>query len=167
MELKRQDLLLNAVKTLRSSKRNKTNFVLHFFGSGPLENELKEAASELQPGSIEFHGEVSDVDAIYDSIDVLVVSSESEGLSMVIIEAMARGVPAIATDVGGNSTLVIDNETGILVPFGRASDISKAMERLIDSPDLIKSFGIKAKQLIESGYSIEKTCKKYMECYVS
>lgn len=164
--LKRQDIFLEAAKLLKESP-SKPDFSVHFFGAGPEQAALEKMVQDLELQNVKFHGEVKDVDAIYSNIDVLVVSSESEGLSMVIIEAMAREIPTIATDVGGNPTLVTSGETGVLIPFGSAKVLFEAMEMFVKDPNLILSLGSNAKSHVQANYSLEKTCEQYISCYQS
>lgn len=165
--LKGQPILLDALAGLTQELGSTAadRFSLSFFGAGPMEQKLREQASRMPPGLVEFCGEVPDVDAIYEQIDVLVVASRSEGLSMVIMEAMARGKPAIATDVGGSSTLVKTDKTGILVPYGNTQALQEAIRKLIDDVDLVKEYGLAARELIKAGFSLESAHRSYLECY--
>lgn len=140
-------------------------FELKFFGSGPLEGQLREQAEGLSLDNIAFCGEEPDIEKIYEQIDVIVVSSESEGLSMVIMEGMARGRPAIATDVGGNSTLVKQKETGLLVPYKEPEKLAQAMQQFINKPDLVERYGSNARKLIEQEYSLQNAHRAYLACY--
>ncbi|PCJ27276.1 MAG: hypothetical protein COA96_03575 [SAR86 cluster bacterium] len=165
--LKGQSILLDAtVKTLQSIKgSDEHKFVVNFFGSGPLETLLKEQSKTIGKDVITFFGEKSDLDEIYECIDVLVVASSSEGLSMVIIEAMARGIPVIATEVGGNPSLVYDGITGILIPYGCSKSMAEAMTKLIYHIDYIEKYGLAAQELIRSKFTLQQTHLAYLECY--
>lgn len=165
--LKGQVNLLAAISQLEAQfgEASRDEFVLKFFGAGPLEAELRQQAEAIGVGLIEFCGEVQDLDKIYSEIDVIVVASESEGLSMVIIEAMARGIPAIGTDVGGNPTLIHDGKTGLLVPYGDVDALCRAMRTVLDDVSAIRAYGIEAKNLISQSFSLMNTHKQYIECY--
>lgn len=165
VKLKGQAILLEAVALLHQRKGREHPFVLKFFGTGPMEPALKEQSASMTQGLVEFHGEVTDQNAIYAGLDVLVVASESEGLSMVIIEAMARGIPVVATDVGGNPTLVKPDLTGILVAYGDARALADAMEALLTNRELIAELGGKAQQMIANDFSLQKTHEAYLTCY--
>src|SRR4029077_9155922 len=94
-----------------------TEFLL--VGDGPLRSKLQVMAGDLGIAErVHFAGERHDIPAMLSSMDVSVLISSSESLSNVILESMAAGVPVVATDVGGNSELVTDGETGVLVPPG-------------------------------------------------
>src|SRR5690606_23459137 len=99
VQLKGQHFLLRAFKEIdRKLAPLNHPYELHFFGSGPEERSLKAAAEASESNSsIYFHGTVIDREKIYSRIDVLIVSSVTEGLSLVIMEAMARGICVIAT----------------------------------------------------------------------
>jgi L-malate glycosyltransferase len=165
--LKGQRHVLQAVAGLQRKygDNTKDQFELHFYGAGPLQEELKTRAAEIPGAAIVFHGEVSDVSSIYNNLDVLIVASETEGLSMVIIEAMAHGIPVIATRVGGNPTLVFQNKSGILVEYGDIEDMQNAITTFLQNPDLIHTYGIAAREYIASMFSLEKTHQAYLLQY--
>jgi glycosyltransferase involved in cell wall biosynthesis len=140
-------------------------FELHFYGSGPLEEELRNRAAEITDAGIFFHGEVSDISSIYNNLDVLIVASETEGLSMVIIEAMAHGIPVIATRVGGNPTLVEHNKSGILVEYADIEGMRKAIDTFLQNPDLIQTYGKAGREYVSSTFSLEKTHQAYLAQY--
>ena len=165
--LKGQRNLLESVAGLCAKYADKTSelFELHFYGAGPLEEELKSRAAAIPGATILFHGEVSDISSIYNNLDVLIVASETEGLSMVIIEAMAHGIPVIATRVGGNPTLVFHNKSGILVEYGDIDDIQNAISTFLKDQDLIHTYGIAAREYIASAFSLERTHQAYLSLY--
>lgn len=167
VRLKGQLNLLAAISQLEAcyGEKSTQEFVLKFFGTGPMETDLRQQAATIGTGLVEFCGEVQDLEAIYSDIDVIVVASESEGLSMVIIEAMARGIPAIGTDVGGNSTLIHEGTTGLLVPYGSVDALAKAMMKLLENNQLIKDYGVAAKRLISDQFSLLDTHTAYMQSY--
>jgi glycosyltransferase involved in cell wall biosynthesis len=167
VELKGQRYLIEAVPILKKILGDESDeeFELHFFGSGPSEGQLVDQARGLPKNCATFHGQQSDLERVYGSIDVLVVTSESEGLSMVIIEAMARGIPTIATQVGGNPSLVLPDRTGILVPYADPQALAEAMHRFLQERHLLASFGEAARQLVSESFSIEKTYQSYFELY--
>ncbi len=84
---------------------------------------------------------------------------------MVIIEAMARGIPVIATAVGGNPTLVKDGVTGILVPYGDIAAMKNAIRQFIDKPELVQLYGEGARKLVSEQYSLVNTHRKFLERY--
>ena len=99
----------------------------------------------------------------YQNADIYLSTSLFEGLSNSIMEAMEFSLPVVATNVGDNRYLVIDGETGFLVPTQDPDSIATALETLINSAELRKDFGVKGyKQLVEN-FSEEKFIVKYLE----
>src|SRR5262249_54577920 len=132
VELKGQAILIEAMRRLRSTVSRE----LHLFGDGPDRAQLEELARQVDGDGVRLPGRVMDREAIYRELDILVVASSTEGLSLAIMEAMAREIAIIATDVGGNSRLVIDGHTGLLVPYGDAAALARGLDRLLDSAEL-------------------------------
>jgi glycosyltransferase involved in cell wall biosynthesis len=83
----------------------------------------------------------------------------------VILEAMARGIPVIATAVGGNVCLVQPDISGYLVHYGDSASMMDALMRFIDNPEIIVDLGRRAKKLVTDHYSIERTHQAYLKCY--
>lgn len=97
----------------------------------------------------ELLGRVPDVAAFYQAIDIFVIASvDSEGLPTTILEAMASGLPVVATDVGGAREAITDGETGLLVAPQQSSAIASAIRRLIDHPELGRHLGMVAKNRV-------------------
>lgn len=168
VELKGQDNLLKAISLLASQGLPmRGNYSLHFYGNGPQEQQLRETAAGIDAENIVFHGMESDINKIYQEIDVLVVASRSEGLSMVIIEAMARGKPAIATRVGGNPSLVLPDVTGVLVEFGDVQGMAAALKAMILDPAQIERLGNGARAFISQNYSLTRTHQGFLACYTT
>src|SRR5258707_10104500 len=86
-------------------------------------------------GRVYFHGNIQDVAALLGRASLFVLPSLTEGISLTLLEAMARGLPVIATRVGGNPEVVTDGETGLLVSTGTPAELAAAMVRLIRRPD--------------------------------
>lgn len=162
--LKNQLGLLKAVRLL--SKKSQDNIELHFFGDGECLADLKSFKDKhLAHVEVSFHGMVNDREQIYSNFDVLVVTSETEGLSMVIIEAMANYIPVIATNVGGNSKLVINNQTGWLFEFADDKKLASILLHIMDNKQLITDSGDLAFNYISETFSIKTAAKKYAQLY--
>lgn len=111
-------------------------------GKGPLRAELEaEAARGPAAGRIAFAGLVLDAPALLAALDGLVFSSAWEGLPMVLLEAMAMGLPVASTDVGAVSSALRDGETGLLVPPGDPGALAEAMLRIAGDPALRERMG--------------------------
>lgn len=168
--LKGQSFLLDTVRdmieNLAGKGSERTNLEVHFYGTGPMEAELRRKAAAIPDSvAVHFHGIELDHERIYDNIDVLVICSNSEGLSLVIMEAMARSVPVIATNVGGNSTLVDNNITGILFDAGDGEALTAAMERVIKDSSLVEAMGRASRAKIVDQFSLERTQAAYSILY--
>ncbi|MGA2002242.1 MAG: glycosyltransferase [Terriglobales bacterium] len=138
-------------------------------GDGPMRAEIEQQASALGLSSrVVFLGDRRDIPAILASTDVAVLTSVSEGLSNVIIEAFAANLPVVAYDVGGNSELV-DNagQRGALIPAGNESEFAKAVIRLLSDPNLRAHQGSVARQFAEQNFSLARVLGQYEDLYVS
>jgi len=146
-------------------RRHKPGAEFLLVGDGPLRPELeKQAASLGLERSVTFCGERRDIAAVLASIDVAVLTSDSESLSNAILEAMASGRPVVAYDVGGNAEL-INNERGILVPAGDETQFAAAVLRLMTDIDLRTMLGIKARQFADENFGLEQVRKQYEKLY--
>ncbi|MFN3326199.1 MAG: glycosyltransferase [Bryobacteraceae bacterium] len=102
-------------------------------GSGPQEAELRQLATQ-SAARIRFLGQRSDLPALLHEADAFVLSSVVEGLPMVLLEAAASGLPCVTTGAGGASEVVLDGETGFVVPPGDAAALAAAMTRIMEMP---------------------------------
>ena len=142
---KGQQLLLTAFNIL--SKTNQ-NIKLVFLGSAPpnqeifeidLKNKIKEYNLEEKVIVIPFQ---KDITRFWNSIDIAVVpSTEPEPFGMVVIEAMLAKKPVVASNHGGPTEIVIDNETGFLFESNNEILLANAIQKLVDNPNLRNSFG--------------------------
>jgi glycosyltransferase involved in cell wall biosynthesis len=156
-------VLLQAVKILveRGSRLQLT-----IVGGGPEEGRLKEFALRCGLGSSTvFHGETDEVDKILVATDAFILPSLSEGLSSALLEAMACGLPVVATAVGGTRDILTDHENGLLVPPGDADKMAGAIGEIIHTPELATQLGRKARETVEREFSLEAVISRYTEVY--
>lgn len=140
--------------------------VLLIAGEGPLDGELRTLASNAG-GNVRFLGLRDDVADLMCASDGFVLSSVVEGLPMVLIEAAASGLPAVATDVGGVREAVIDGQTGIVVPAGEPATLSSAMTRLMAmSADERKRMGDAACEHATACFSLDAVVSKWEQLYL-
>jgi glycosyltransferase involved in cell wall biosynthesis len=116
-------------------------------------------------GRVSLLGARDDVDAVYRGLDLYVHSSNSEGLSNAVLEAMAHGLPVVATSVGGVGEAVEDGVTGYLSPPGDAEALCLAIERLIDNPKKRRNFGREARDRAERKFSLAAMVDAYSRFY--
>jgi glycosyltransferase involved in cell wall biosynthesis len=142
-----------------------TEFVLA--GDGPLREEIEREARDLGLAkSVLFLGDRRDIAAVHASIDVAVLTSDSESLSNVILEAMAAGLPVVAYHGGGNPEL-IDEQRGLLVAAGNESEFAAGVLRLLNQPPLREQMGRNARQFVEETFGLERVRNRYQELYAT
>ena len=135
-------------------------------GEGPLRNEslaILEAA-----GLAEFTwlpGERNDIPDIMRGLDCFVLPSLGEGISNTILEAMASGLPIIATAVGGNPELVLERHTGHLVPAADPAALARAIVELAKAPEKAHAMGNAGRKRIESQFSMTAMVNSYLQVY--
>jgi len=115
-------------------------------------------------GKVSFLGFRRDVPELLAASDLFILTSRREGLPKAVMEAMAAGLPIIATDVRGNRDLVKSGENGYLVPLDDVEQTAIAIERLIDSEDLRRSMGEKSKELVKQ-YDLQDIIFQMEEIY--
>lgn len=157
--------LLHAFKKLINMNSNlKARLVI--VGDGPERKHLETLASSLGIGvRVTFAGQVSNVQPYYAASDVLVNSSHSEGSPYVLLEAMAAGLPIVATAVGGVSEMVENNETTLLVPPSDPQAMADAIARLLSDKQLAARLAENASELVSSRFSPETYVQSLAEIY--
>jgi glycosyltransferase involved in cell wall biosynthesis len=135
-------------------------------GDGPdrgrVEHELATAGFEDR---IELVGDVEDPGPFLDRASLFVLSSRSEGLPMAVLEAMAAGLPVVATAVGGVPEVVQDGVTGALVPPGDAVSMGAALLDLASDPARARAWGASGRRLINEKYGIERCQQAHQDLY--
>ena len=115
-------------------------------GDGPLHVELSQKIEELGLQEIVWlAGDRGDVPSLLQTMDVFVLPSLGEGISNTVLEAMASGLPVIATAVGGNVELVEDGFNGSLIPVGDVLALSSALVKLLQNKDERATQGVNAR----------------------
>ncbi|MFH1612938.1 MAG: glycosyltransferase family 4 protein [bacterium] len=155
--------LLKAFKLVL--EKNPDTF-LFIIGDGYLKNDLEKLASILKIDSkIVFTGYKENVDEFISSFDIFIHPSLWEGFGLIFLEVMNFGKPIIATKVAAIPEIVIDNETGILVPPENFTDLYSAIIKLINDENLRKKMGEAGKQRLEKYFSREKMIKETEKIY--
>ena len=130
------------------------------------DRELRRRAASLGIGDrVIFTGPRNDAVDVMPQFTVSVLPSHTEGLSNTLIESMAAGVPAIATRVGGSPEVVLDGETGLLVPPSQPAPMAAAIERVIESPELAARFSRAGRKRYEENFTIDRMVQKTMRLY--
>ena len=116
---------------------------------------------------VRFHADVSDSELVelYRGTSLYVLSSDEEGLGLVILEAMACGCPVVSTACGGPSTSVVEGETGYLVPVGDHAALAARLHDLLVAPDLRERMGRLARERAVEHFSLEATGRLFIDWY--
>lgn len=135
-------------------------------GRGDEEPKLRQLAAELGIETrVHLLGLRDDVDRLLAAADLFVQPSRSEGLPLAVLEAMAAGLPVVATQVGGMAEAVVDGETGILVEPARPDELARALRLLLESEALRTRMGRAARARAEAEFSVETMARRYVALY--
>jgi len=135
-------------------------------GDGPERAALKaEVASAGLEETIWFAGDREDVPALLAAMDLFLLPSLGEGISNTVLEAMAAGLPVIATRVGGNPELVVEGETGHLVPVGDPAALAAAMLPLLEDGARRRALGEAGRQSVRERFDWSRTVAGYLAVY--
>jgi glycosyltransferase involved in cell wall biosynthesis len=137
-------------------------------GDGPQRQALESLIDELhlrpQVSMLGFRTDVAD---LLREADIFLMSSRYEGISIALLEAMRAGLPAVATRVGGMPEMVIDGQTGLLVPSEDTEAFAQAMARLAEAEEMRLRFGIAAQALQQREFSLETMLARYEALYTA
>ncbi len=135
-------------------------------GEGELRGELEATATRLGlAGRVRFLGLRHDVPALLGAVDVLALTSLYEGLPNVVIEAMATGAVAVATDVGGCRELLAPGETGFVVPPGDVEAVAAAVLAVLRAPETARRVAAAARRRIEAEFGLDAMVQRTVEVY--
>ena len=160
---KNQRLLLQAVRDIL---KNNSKVKILLVGDGPEKENLERFAGDNGiSGRVFFSGLVSDPAPFYQAMDIFVLSSETEGIPLVILEAMAAMVPVVATSVGGVPEILSHEETGILVPAASPGELNNALNGLINDELRRKRLVQNAYEILKERFSLVSMCERYRRLY--
>lgn len=146
---------------------HKRNADTHFFivGDGPLEAELRKYVNEKSAESyITFTGFIEEIGLALKSLDIFLFTSKTEGLGTSVLDAMAAGIPVVATKAGGVPEMIKHDYNGLLCPVGSTHCLTTSVERLLKDNALKMKLLENAKKTIV-GFSYQKTAKKTLSIY--
>ncbi len=151
---KRLDLWL---ETAREILRRRPDCRFLLVGDGPLREETESLARQLGLAeAVRFTGLAEDVRPYLSAMDLLLISSEFEGLPLVLLEAMALELPVVSTAVGGIPEAIRDPGTGRLVQFGATSEASSAAVEILDDPVLREALGRAARRRVAEEFGTDR-----------
>jgi sugar transferase (PEP-CTERM/EpsH1 system associated) len=140
---------------------------LAVIGDGPLLGDLHRLAAALGIAELTWlPGAVADVTDVLRSFDIFVLPSLSEGISNTILEAMATGIPIVATATGGNPELVEDGSNGRLFTPGDVSGLARLLAGYIGEPALRRAHGGAGRQIAVERFSLAEMVARYQELYL-
>ncbi|MEN6551800.1 MAG: glycosyltransferase [Methanobacterium sp.] len=162
------------IKAMEYVLKEHENVKLKIVGSGPLEGKLKALIKDLKlERNVEILKNVSDKGllTLYNSSDIFVLPSvvdsqgNTEGLGVVLLEAMACKLPVIGSDIGGISDIIQDGETGLLVPEKDVYGLSRSIMDLIEKDDLRERIALRGYDIVREKFSWEKVAESYLRVY--
>lgn len=147
-------------------KENSASYRIIVGGKGQEKQNLIKDIKEKDLHNVEYQGWVSGRKKLelYRNSDIFILPSYNEGMPMVILEAMAFGLPIIATRIAGIPDIVVDNENGYLLNPGDVNGFVEKIELLALNPGLRKSFGNRSKTIVKS-FSADRIAAKWQQIY--
>lgn len=165
-EVKGHFFLIEGIKRLVS--KGEPNFVFLFAGKGPLEDEIKNKIREYELESYIFLiGHQKNIYPYIKLADIVTLTSQKEGIPRIIMEAMAFSKPIVATNVLGTKELVINGETGKLVPYNDVNALSEELYLLINDDRQRRYYGTCGRKRIESEFTEEIVARRIDKIYKS
>ena len=165
----RLDSIKNHASLLRAMPRvirAHPDATLLIIGDGSLRAELEKQAGELGLGrNLRFLGTRNDVPELLAALDVAVLCSLSEGLSLTLLEESAAGKPMVATAIGGNPEIIEDGQTGLLVPVGDEAALASAINSLLDDLERARTLGGAARLRFMREFTLARMLSRYAELY--
>jgi len=161
--VKNHRLFLEAAGLVKSA-RDKVHFVV--VGDGQLRRQMEELAEQFElRSSVTFTGWRRDLPRIYADLDLLVVSSISEGTPVVAIEAMAAGCPVVGTKVGGMSSLIDDGRTGLLVESRDRTGLARRILEMLENPAVAARMAHAAREEVSHRFTVQQLVSKTEKLY--
>ena len=146
--------------------KDSPDFRLRIVGDGGERQKLEQLSEELNlTNHVEFLGERSDVSQLLPQAGFFVSSSRTEGISLTLLEAMAVGLPVVATRVGGNPEIVVEGKTGRLVQPQSPEALALAMRDLLKDQEGWPVFGELARQRVEQHFNVRNMVRQYEDLY--
>lgn len=164
-EQKGHRYLIDAASAVANSLPS-THFLL--IGRGELENALRRQATETKAaGNIHFLGVRDDVPDLLAAVDLFVLPSLWEGLSVALLEAMAAGKPIVATQVSGTTQVIAPGVTGLIVPPRDSNALAAAITAVLSKPEQAQAMGQAAKQHVEANFGAQSQADAHLALYRS
>lgn len=165
--VKDQSNLVQAfIGLLKVQPQFRRNVRLVAIGDGPLRTQCQAMLNKAGLSELAWlPGQRDDIPRIMRGLDVFVLPSQAEGISNTLLEAMASGLPVVATAVGGNRELVENGASGRLVPPSDPDALAEAIRLFLEDQQLRRSHGIAALARVREKFSLERMVAQYLEVY--
>lgn len=167
-ELKGQDVLLEAIKIVKKQHTK----VIALFAGGVAENQQsdyeylkKYVRDNSLEENVKFLGSLDNIPEFLNKIDICVVPSRSEGFGLALVEAMAMGVPCVASNIAGPREIIKKTDLGMLFESNNSVDLASKLENMIVDFVNEKNIFWSRKDKIKSMFSIEKMCSELKKLY--
>ena len=166
-EVKNQQLLVQAfIGLVNQYPRERSKIRLIMVGNGPLRDGLMNDLREMGLQELSsFPGACDNISELLRDIDIFVLPSKNEGISNTVLEAMATGLPVVATRVGGTPEIVLDGITGVLTKDDDVSGLVSAISRYVEDAELRLRHGAAAREHVQAKFSLDSMVGKYLEVY--
>lgn len=162
--VKGQNYLIEAAKTIIP---NYPNLKVILVGDGPTKKECEKLSAQFLNKSIIFTGVRHDPDRILGALDIFVMPSLHEGLSNAILQAMASGLPVVASDGGSNPEIIEDGTDGFIFKAQDHISLREKLELLLKAPKLRTEMGYNARKKVVEKFQFEQMCVNYMTAFNS
>jgi len=161
--VKNVDVLIRAIRLVHSADECVRLVIV---GDGPLAPRLhKQVTDDGADPIVKFLGMRNDVAALLPGIDVFALPSRWESLPLAPLEAMACRLPVVGTHVGGLPEVVVDGETGLLVPPNDSEALAKAILQLVSDPEMRRAMGAAGRCRVQEHFTIQNTARRIKEVY--
>jgi len=154
---------LGAAQRVRATHPN-VQFLIA--GAGPEEQNLRRLVRELDiVEAVTFVPNLYDFSTALEAIDIFCLPSLRQGLGTIMLDAMGRGIPVIATGVGGVFSVVSDNETGLVVPPSNSARLAERIIELLDDPLRARTLGANGRELVKEEFSVQRMVEETADLY--
>lgn len=155
-----------AVHTLEYLVRRRPDARLVLVGEGPLLSKVQQLVAECNlSANVHFLGLRKDVGRLLSAADLFLLTSVTEGIPLAVIEAMAAGLPVVATRVGGTGEVVADGQTGLLAPAGDPEGLARSILRIAEDPALASQMGRRGRERAWAVFSEDQMLASYADLY--
>lgn len=158
---------ITSVRAMAQLSKDHPRVRLVLVGDGEERSSIENTIDELNLHErVVLLGTRHDVPRLLQAADIFMLSSITEGIPLTLIEAMATGLPCVATRVGGNGEVIVDGETGLLATASDPSDLAAKLRVLVTDPRRRKSMGEEGHRIAESKFDAQQMHRRYEEIYL-